>query len=121
MFIPPPMCVNPLVWWKTHESQFQNVNFLAKQVFGILRSQIETKRVFKLASVLITLRPYYLQVQTLDQIIVIINNSPNDLHLNMTLNVDLEDYLKVEISATKDHFELIKEVQHFKELQVDEE
>jgi hypothetical protein len=39
----------------------------------------------------------------------------------VTLNVDLEDYLKVEISATKDNFELIKEVQHFKELQVDEE
>jgi hypothetical protein len=84
VFIPPRMCVNPLAWWKTHESQFQNVNFLTKQVFGIPRSQIETKRVFNLASVLIALRHYYLQVQTLDQIIIIINNSPYDLHLNVT-------------------------------------
>jgi hypothetical protein len=27
--IPPSMCANPLVWWKTHEGQFQNVGFLA--------------------------------------------------------------------------------------------
>jgi hypothetical protein len=28
--IPPSMCANPLVWWKTHESQFPNVGFLVK-------------------------------------------------------------------------------------------
>jgi hypothetical protein len=39
----------------------------------------------------------------------------------VTLNVNLEDYLKVEISVTKDNFELIKKVEHLEELQVDEE
>jgi len=115
------MCVNPLAWWKTHESQILNVNFLAKQVFGIPISQIETKIMFNLASVLIAFKRYYLQIQTLDRITIIINNSPNDLCLNVTLNVDLENYLKVEISVTKDNFEWIKEVEHFKELQVGEE
>ncbi len=66
LFIPSPMCANPLAWWKTHEGQFQNVNFLARQVFGILRSQIETKRMLNLASVLIALKRYHLQVQNLD-------------------------------------------------------
>jgi len=28
--IPPSMCANPLVWWKTHEGKFPNVGFLAK-------------------------------------------------------------------------------------------
>jgi len=28
--IPPSMCANPLVWWKTQEGQFPNVGFLAK-------------------------------------------------------------------------------------------
>jgi hypothetical protein len=28
--IPPSMCANLLVWWKTHEGQFPNVGFLAK-------------------------------------------------------------------------------------------
>jgi len=30
LVIPPLMCVNPLVWWKTHEGQFPNLNFLVK-------------------------------------------------------------------------------------------
>ncbi len=28
--IPPSMCANPLIWWKTHEGQFSNVGFLTK-------------------------------------------------------------------------------------------
>jgi hypothetical protein len=36
LVIPPLMCANPLAWWKTHESQFPNVGFFAKQIFGIL-------------------------------------------------------------------------------------
>jgi hypothetical protein len=30
LVIPPSMCANLLVWWKTHEGQFPNVGFLAK-------------------------------------------------------------------------------------------
>jgi hypothetical protein len=33
----------------------------------------------------------------------------------------LKDYSKAKISVTKDNFELIKEVEHIGELQVDEE
>jgi hypothetical protein len=40
---------SPLVWWKTHESQFPNVGFLARQIFGILGSQIE--RMFSIVRV----------------------------------------------------------------------
>ncbi len=29
---------SPLAWWKTHESQFPNVGFLARQILGILKS-----------------------------------------------------------------------------------
>ncbi len=72
--IPPSMCANPLIWWKTHESQFSNVGFFIKQVFGILSFQIETKGMFNLASVLTTLKCYCLQVQNLNWITIIINN-----------------------------------------------
>jgi hypothetical protein len=41
--------------------------------------------------------------------------------MNVTLNVDLEDYLKAKINVTKENFVLIKKVEHFDELQVDEE
>jgi hypothetical protein len=42
----------------------------------------------------------------LDWIITIIENWPNDPHLNCTPNVDLKDYLKVEV---EDNYELIEE------------
>jgi hypothetical protein len=97
------------------------VGFLATQVFGILRSQIETKRMLSLASVLIALRHSYLQVQNLDQIITIINNWINNSHLNCTPNMNLKNYLMAEIDLTKDNYEQIKKVEYFEELQVDED
>ncbi len=33
LYIPLSKCVDPLAWWWTHESQFPNVDFLAKQFF----------------------------------------------------------------------------------------
>ncbi len=54
-------------------------------------------------------------------IIIIINNWPNDLHLNYKPNVDLKDYSKVEIGLVKDNYELIEEVEYFKELKIDED
>ncbi len=55
-----------------HETQFPNVNFLAKQILGILRSQIEIECVFNLTGVLTTLRRYRLHVNNLDQITTVI-------------------------------------------------
>jgi hypothetical protein len=37
---------NTLQWWEKHESRFHIVGFLAKQILGIVGSQIETKRIF---------------------------------------------------------------------------
>lgn len=82
---------------------FQMLASLANKFFRILRFQIDTKKMFSLASVLIVLRHWCLQVQNLDQIISIINKWPDDLHLNYTPNVDLKDnvnlknYMKVKI------------------------
>jgi hypothetical protein len=33
----------PLTWWKDHANKFPNVAFLARQILGILESQIETE------------------------------------------------------------------------------
>jgi hypothetical protein len=35
--------------------------------------------------------------------------------------VDLKDYSKVEIGLVKDNYELIEEVEYFKELKIDED
>ncbi|KAJ7538060.1 hypothetical protein O6H91_11G033100 [Diphasiastrum complanatum] len=54
--IPLKECSSPLQWWKDHEVQFPNVGFLARQILGIVGSQIECERVFSIASVLTSLR-----------------------------------------------------------------
>ncbi len=58
LFIIPTACVDPLALWCIHEIQFPNVGFLAKQILGILGSQIEIECVFNLVNVLTTLQCY---------------------------------------------------------------
>jgi hypothetical protein len=67
-------CVDPLAWWWIHETQFLNVSFLAKQILGIPRSQIEIECVFIPIGVLITLKCCRLQVDNLDRIITMVKN-----------------------------------------------
>jgi hypothetical protein len=43
----------PLKWWEKHESLFLIVRFLAMQILGIPRSQIETEHIFSLVGILI--------------------------------------------------------------------
>ncbi len=76
---------------------------------------------FNLTSVLIALRHSCLQVQNLDQIITIINNWFNNSYLNCTPNMNLKNYLKVEIGLTKDNYEQIEKVEYFEKLQIDED
>jgi hypothetical protein len=55
-----------------------NVGFLAKQILGIPRSQIEIERGFSLVGVLTTLKCCRLQVDNLDCIITVVKNWPDD-------------------------------------------
>ncbi len=84
------------------------MGFLAKQILGISGFQIETKRVFSLASVLTTLWHNHLQMENLDQIIMVVKNWPNDPWLNYMPTVTFKDYMKVEF-LTKENYDLIEE------------
>jgi len=46
----------PLQWWGKHEVMFPIVRLLADQILNILGSQIETERIFSLASILTNLK-----------------------------------------------------------------
>jgi hypothetical protein len=48
--------IDPLMWWATNESRFPNMGFLAQQILGIPCSQIETKRIFSIVGVFISLQ-----------------------------------------------------------------
>jgi hypothetical protein len=114
-------CANPLTWWCMHESQFFNVNFLAKQILGIPSSQIEIEQVFTLVGVSTILRCYRLYVDNMDQIITIVKNWHYDLCANCKPNFDFKQYLKIEKLLAKNNYNLIEEHDFFEELQVDGE
>ncbi len=50
----------PLQWWQTHEAMFLILGFLARQILGVVGSQIETKRIFSLVGILTNLRSCHL-------------------------------------------------------------
>jgi hypothetical protein len=73
-------CVNPskvenlFLWWATHETPFSNVQFLAHQLLGIVRSQIETKRIFNITSVTTSLHQSKLKNENLQHFLMIAKN-----------------------------------------------
>jgi hypothetical protein len=50
----------PLEWWRKHKSMFPIVGFFVRKILGIVGSQIETKTIFSLASI-INLKRCHLQ------------------------------------------------------------
>jgi hypothetical protein len=43
---------DPLKWWKAHEVQFLVIGYLACQILGIVRSQIEVEQFFSIVGIL---------------------------------------------------------------------
>lgn len=70
---------------------------------------MELERVFSLVRVL-TIIKHYLQVEIFNQIIIVVKNWFDDLHLNYTPNVDLKDYMKVEVVLVEENYQLIKKL-----------
>jgi hypothetical protein len=58
---------------------FSIVGFLAYQILGIIRSQIEIERNFSSPSRLPNLRRCHLQLNNLERLIFVNKNWPNDL------------------------------------------
>ncbi len=50
----------PLQWWEKHEIIFLTINFCARQILGIVGFQIETKKIFSLVGILISLKRCHL-------------------------------------------------------------
>jgi hypothetical protein len=69
---------NPLQWWEKHEFGFLVISFLAKQILGIVSSQIETECIFCVAGILTSLRRCWLQSENLNKLIFVSQNWPND-------------------------------------------
>ncbi len=86
------------------------MSFLAHQILGIVGSQIETKRIFNIVSVITNLQRFWLGIDNLDSLILI-QNWPNDICLGCTgaKEKTLEHFLTFENTLIEEHKKLIEE------------
>ncbi len=68
--------------------------FLAKQILGILGSQIETKCIFYLARILSILKRCHLQSKNLEKLIFMSQNWPNDPWLRCKTPSNFVEFIK---------------------------
>ncbi len=64
----------PLQWWEKHQSMFLIVGFCAREILGIVGSQIEIERIFLLVGILINLKRCHLQLENLNKLIFVNKN-----------------------------------------------
>ncbi|KAG0573230.1 hypothetical protein KC19_VG160100 [Ceratodon purpureus] len=99
----------PLTWWKENGSRFPSVAFFARQILAIPGSQIETERIFSIASVLTGLRRCRLGLDNLDSLIMIFKNWPDDArHECEVVAEDVQEFYSREadlLIAAKDELE----------------
>jgi hypothetical protein len=69
---------DPPFWWSKHEGQFLTIAKLAKAILGILSSQIETKRIFSITSILTSLHHCHLGPKNLNFLLLLIKNRFDD-------------------------------------------
>jgi hypothetical protein len=84
------------------------VAFLAKQILGKPKSQIEIERMLNLARVMTSLWCCYLHAENLNHNIIIVKNWPNDLCFNCKKKVDMKEYMKMESSLAENNYDLIE-------------
>ncbi len=68
--------------------------FLAKQILGIIDSQIETKCIFNLARILTIFKRYRLQFKILKKMIFVSQNWPNDPWLGCKTSSNFVEFIK---------------------------
>jgi len=85
---------NLLQWWEKDESKFPKVSFLARQILGIVGSQIEIECIFSLVGILTSLRRYQLQSEILDKLIFFSQNWPNDLRVGCNMPSTMVEFIE---------------------------
>jgi hypothetical protein len=84
----------PFQWWEKHESRFPINGFLAKQILGILGSQIEIECIFSLAKILTSLRKCWSQSENLNKLNFVSQNWPNGPRVGCNMPSTLVEFIK---------------------------
>ncbi len=91
-----------LQWWEKHENMFPIVGFCAKQILGIVGSQIETKRIFSLTRILTSFKRCHLQSKNLDKLIFVNKNWPKDPIIGCKSPSNLVDLIEINLKSLKE-------------------
>jgi hypothetical protein len=88
---------SPLLWWEKHHSRFPIVGLLARQILGIVGSQIERKHIFSLVGILTNLKRCHLQYENLESLNIFISkNWLNNLIVGCEKTFTLVELIKRE-------------------------
>ncbi len=72
----------PLIGWNSHEIWFPNMSFVAWQILGIPKSQIEIEILFNIVGMLTSLWHCKLGVKNLNKLVMIMKNWSTDARVN---------------------------------------
>ncbi len=92
----------PLQWWEKHESMFPTSSFCAKQILGIVGSQIEIEKIFSLARILTSLRRCHLQSKFLDKLIFVSKNWPHDPRISCKSPFSLANFIENDLNLKEE-------------------
>ncbi len=81
---------------------FLAVGFCAKQILGIVGSQIETKRMFSLTGILTSIKRCCLQYKKLDKLIFVSKNWPNDPSIGCKSPSSLVDFIESDLNLEEE-------------------
>jgi len=80
-FVDAKTCSCALTWLWIEKQKFPIMFTLARQIFGISASQIETKRISPIVGVLTTLKRCWFQIDNLEKLIFVHKNWPSNPHV----------------------------------------
>jgi hypothetical protein len=89
----PTKIENVIIWRANHAMQCPHVSFLIHQIFNIVGSKIEIELICNVVNVIITIRWFRLRIKSLDQLIFIVKNWPNDTHVGCDGPLNLKLWL----------------------------
>jgi hypothetical protein len=92
----------PLQWWEKHESMFPIVGFYARQILGIVGSQIEIEKIVSLAGIFTSFKKCRLQLNFLNKLIFVSKNWPNDPRIGCKSPSSLANFIESDLNLEEE-------------------
>lgn len=112
----------PLLSGASMKDNFQMLHFWPNKLLAFLSYKLKHEECLTLlVKVLTCLWHCCLQVENVDWIVIVMKNWPSDPHLNCKKKMDLKKYMKMKTFLVNDNYDLIEDVEYFKELHWDDD